>query len=484
MLIALLVCMLALVAFVVIRRGKEKNHPPGPGGLPFIGQVFSINWKHQDFAFMKWYKQYGPIYKVRAGPETIVVLSDPELIREAFNKPATQGRQSNAAFTLLYADKGIIFTSGELWHQTRRFTLFHLRNFGMGKSRLEAVIHEQIDGFMNVVLAPSEGRALSLNRALDISVANIIWGIVAGESLGIEDERILEVMDNVRKLNEVGFRILLLGTIPALLNLPDRLTGLNEVLKCFHYPINNLLQPAINLHKKSVDLGGEPRDYIDCFLQEQSKHPTLYTERHLLRSLIDLFFAGFDTTSTTLRWAFCFLCARPDVQERLAAELHQVVGRERAPTLADRPHLPFTEAVLMETQRLANIAPIGVPHVSTAEFQLGGYTVPRGAQVISLLTAVHHNEAYFPEPARFLPERFLDAEGKVKPNKALMPFSVGKRSCMGEAMARAELFLFVTTVVQKFRLRFPDGFTHDFSINEERAFVNEPLPYSLIPERR
>ena len=138
----------------------------------------------------------------------------------------------------------------------------------------------------------------------------------------------------------------------------------------------------------------------------------------------------------------------------------------------------------METQRLSNIAGIGVAHVSTAQFQLGGYTVPRGAQVISNISGVHLDEKWFPEPQQFRPDRFLDDQGRLKPSRALMPFSVGKRSCLGETLARTELFLFVTTVVQRYRLRFPAGFQHDYAINEDKPFVKEPTPYLLVPELR
>ncbi|XP_037076642.1 cytochrome P450 2B19-like, partial [Pollicipes pollicipes] len=417
-------------------------------------------------------------------PETLIVLSDPELIREALNKATTSDKSTNEFFKLLYADKGIIFSSGDLWRLTRRFTLFHLRNFGMGKSRLEAVMQDQINDFINVVLAPSEGKPILLDNSMNVAVFNILWGIVAGENLDIKDTRILMVMDNLNKMNEIADRFVIFAAMPALLKLPHRMTGLDRLLKYFHYPIDNLLQPALDQHRRTVDLDSEPRDYIDCLLQEQSRNPALFTDSHLLRTIIDLFFAGANTTTTTLRWAFCFLCARPDVQERLASELHRVVGEGRAPTLADRPQLPFTEAVLMETQRLGDVAPTGMMHLCSEEFQLGGYTVPRGAQVLPLFTAVHQSEALFPDAAQFRPERFLDAEGKLQPNRALMVFSVGKRACLGEALARAELFLFVTTVVHKFRLRFPDGFTHDFGINQNRALINEPKEYSLIVERR
>ncbi|KAF0298332.1 Cytochrome P450 2J6 [Amphibalanus amphitrite] len=484
MFVALLIVTLSVLAAAVYSVFKKNNHPPGPRGLPLIGQALSIDWGHQDRSFTEWSRRYGPILKVTAGWETMIVLSDPDLIREAFNGPMAAARQSSAGFELMYADKGIIFTSGEMWHETRRFTLFHLRNFGMGRSRSVEIIHDQIKEFMEEVMEPNNGQPTSVDHSLNVAILNIIWALVAGEIVSIRDAKLLKIIEKQEEFTSKARLFFLLANIPCLMLLPEWITGINKIRAIFHYPIDHLLLPAIESHRRTVDLTGEARDYIDCLLQEQSRQPELFTDRHLLRCILDLFVAGFDTTASTLRWAFCFLCTHQEVQQRLHDEICRVIGRERAPELADKASMPYTEAFLMETQRLSNIAGIGVAHVSTAEFRLGGYTVPRGAQVISNLTAVHLDGRLFPEPHRFRPERFLDERGQLRPSRALMPFSVGRRSCLGETLARTELFLFVTSVVQRYRLRFPDGFQHDFAINESKPFIKEPTPYQLIPERR
>ncbi|XP_043196959.1 cytochrome P450 2J4-like [Amphibalanus amphitrite] len=484
MFVALLAIMLAVLATALYSVLKKNNHPPGPRGLPLIGRALSIDWGHPDRSFTEWSRRYGPIMKVTAGWETMIVLSDPDLIREAFNGPLAVARQSSPGFELLYADKGIILTSGGLWHETRRFTLFHLRNFGMGRSRSVELIHDQIKEFIEEVMEPSKGQPTSVDHSLNVAILNILWALVAGEIVSIRDAKLLKIIEKQDEFANKGRMFLLFANVPCLMLLPEWITGIKKILAIFHYPIDHLLLPAIESHRRTVDLSGEPRDYIDCLLQEQSRQPELFTDRHLLRCILDLFVAGFDTTASTLRWAFCFLCTHQDVQQRLHDEICRVIGRERPPELANKASMPYTEAFLMETQRLSSVSGIGVAHVSTAEFQLGGYTVPRGAQVISNLAAVHLDGRLFPEPHRFRPERFLDERGQLRPSRALMPFSVGRRSCLGETLARTELFLFVTSVVQRYRLRFPDGFQHDFTINESKAFIKEPTPYQLIPERR
>ena len=431
---------------------------------------------------MEWQKQYGNIFQFTSLGQKVVVISDPELIREAFSKAETADRQSSAIFTRFYADNGLIFSSGELWKQSRRFSLHHLRNFGMGGAKLESVIQDQVQELMEQVVIPGEGSPICIDRSLQTTIANIIWGMVSSQRFDITDSRALQVMQPFDEIGTFRFTLAVFAMLPALLRLPPWLTGLDRINKIFAVPIDKLLQPVIDEHERTVDLDGEPRDYIDCMLQERNRNPELFTNRHMLRCILDLFLAGYDTTTSTLRWAFIYLCLNAQVQCKVREEITNVIGDERRPALADRARMPYTEAFLMETQRMANIGAGSLEHVTRQEVQLEGFSIPRGAEIIALLMAVHMNEKFFPEPEVFHPERFLDEQGRVKPSRALMPFSVGKRSCLGESLARAELFLFVTALLQRYSMRFPEGFTHDLSCNQKKL-IREPTPYELVMER-
>ncbi|XP_043192203.1 cytochrome P450 2J4-like isoform X2 [Amphibalanus amphitrite] len=443
-----------------------------------------MNQNHPEKAFVEWQRQYGPLYSVKMGSDLMVVISDPALLREAFNKPASTGRMAGPVLEMLGVQRGLIFSVGEDWHVRRRFTLFHLRNFGMGKARLEDVIREQVDAFLEHVVAPSEGQPLTIDHSLDLAVVNIIWGIVAGETMSMKDTRVLDILEKNKSVADKAKRLNIAVMVPWLLKvLPRSLFRLDEVIELFNYPKTHLIAPVLEAHRRDFDPTSEPRDYIECFLLEQRSDPQRFTDEVLARSIGDMFSAGSDTTSTTLRWAFCLLCARPEAQRRIQAEIDQVVGASRPPSAADRQQMPFTEAFLMETQRFGDIVPMGVLHSAEQEFELGGYTIPRGTILVSLLRAIHRNPAHFPEPEQFKPERFLDREGRVRPSKALMPFSVGKRSCLGEAMARSELFLFLTCALQRYSFAFPAGFQHDLS-SADRLGVTTPKPFEVVPTRR
>ncbi|XP_037073766.1 cytochrome P450 2B2-like [Pollicipes pollicipes] len=469
---------------VALSEQTAEKRPPGPTNIPLLGRALELDPKQPDRTFLRWQRQYGAIYSVKLGVDTVVVLSDAALIREAFSKAASTGRPKGGLFEMLGVERGLILSTGELWHVTRRFALFHLRNFGMGKARLEEVIREQVDDFLAQVVAPNEGCPLDIDKSLDIAVVNIVWGIAASETLGITDERVLNIMNKGKELTEKTKRFNWFAFLPVLFKiLPKSLTQVDVVLELFGYARKHLIMPVIEEHRRRFDPTAEPRDFIDCFLLEQRKDPHHFTDEGLVQTIRDMFNAGSDTTATTLRWIFCCLCARPAAQRRVQAEIDAVVGGSRPPSLADRQRMPFTDAFIMETQRLADIAPMGVMHVAEAAFELGGYTVPRGAAIAALFPAVHKDPRNFPDPWTFRPERFLDADGKLQPSKALMPFSVGKRSCLGEAMARSELFLFTTVALQRYNFALPAGCEHDLS-RADAGGLASPVPYKVVATRR
>lgn len=139
----------------------------------------------------------------------------------------------------------------------------------------------------------------------------------------------------------------------------------------------------------------------------------------------------------------------PEVQGKVQEELNRVVGHHRAPNLQDKSNLHYTEAVLMEIQRYANILPLGLVHICHRDFTVNGFTIPSDTRIHALFTEIHKG-THWGDGTVFRPDRFLDSEGKCKKDNHLMPFSIGKRQCLGEALAKAELFLFFTGLLHQF----------------------------------
>lgn len=145
--------------------------------------------------------------------------------------------------------------------------------------------------------------------------------------------------------------------------------------------------------------------------------------------------------------------------------------------------MPYTEAVVAETLRFSSIVGVGPPHKATQDTQLRGYNIPKGTILFANFHYIHHDPKVWGDPENFRPERFLTPEGTFKKPDALMPFSIGRRQCLGESLARDSIFLFSTNVFQRFWIEF-DKTGPDHGFEPETAFTTPPKPYRVVLKDR
>ncbi|XP_059575002.1 cytochrome P450 2G1 [Alligator mississippiensis] len=203
-----------------------------------------------------------------------------------------------------------------------------------------------------------------------------------------------------------------------------------------------------------------PQAFVDSFLmstfQEMQNPQSVFKTKNLVETAIQLFFAGTETTSSTLRYGFLLLVKCLEIQDKVREKINRVIGRTHSPAMSDRGRVPYTNAEIHEIQRFANITPVGVLHKVTCDTHFRRYLPPQGADtdVWTALGMVLQDPKHFKDPGNFHPERFLDEEGRFKKNDAFLPFSTGKRECLGKSLALMELFLMLTTILQRFTLKW------------------------------
>ncbi|XP_010778132.1 cytochrome P450 2K4-like, partial [Notothenia coriiceps] len=227
------------------------------------------------------------------------------------------------------------------------------------------------------------------------------------------------------------------------------------------------------------------RGFVDAFLlRKQNLEESGITESHfhdknLMHTVLNLFAAGTDTTASTLRWALLFMAKYPKIQDQVQEELSRVVGSRQA-QVEDRKSLPFTDAVIHETQRLGNIAPMALPHKTSKDVTFQGHFIKKGTTVFPLLTSVLYDESEWEHPRSFYPAHFLDKDGKFIKRDAFMPFSAGRRACPGESLARMELFIFFTSLLQHFRFTPAPGVSEDeLDLTPRVGVTLSPSPHKL-----
>ena len=177
--------------------------------------------------------------------------------------------------------------------------------------------------------------------------------------------------------------------------------------------------------------------------------------QHQLESTVNLlFFTSIDTSLTTLRWFFLYCLHHPEYQTRMYNEIIDTFGFKHRLTYTDLDSLPFTQAMLFETNRKASIARINVTHKAMVDTSIGGIKIPKGAPILFNLYSLHYDENHWEKPHEFNPERWLNADGSLKKEKAThyMPFSAGTRVCLGEKMAKVQMFLITTKLIRTFEI--------------------------------
>ncbi|XP_051018599.1 cytochrome P450 2B1 [Acomys russatus] len=455
--------LLALLAgfFLLLVRGHPKTRgrlPPGPRPLPILGNVLQMDRRGLLNSFMKLREKYGDVFTVHLGPRPVVMLCGTETIKEALvgQAEAFSGRGTVAVVKPVFKDYGVIFASGERWKALRRFSLATMRDFGMGKRSVEERIQEEAQCLVEE-LRKSQGAPLDPTFIFQCITANIICSIVFGERFDYKDRQFLRLLE------------LFYQTFSLISSLPSQLFELfSGFLKYFpgtHTQVARNMQEILDFignnvekHRASLDPSA-PRDFIDTYLlrmdKEKSNQHTEFHHQNLVISLLSLFFAGTETSSSTLRYGFLLMLKYPRVAEKVQKEIDQVIGSHRLPTLDDRTKMPYTDAVIHEIQRFSDLVPIGVPHRVTKDTVFRGYLLPKDTEVYPILSSALHDPRYFEQPDGFNPDHFLDANGALKKSEAFMPFSIGKRICLGEGIARNELFLFFTAILQNFSVSSP-----------------------------
>ncbi|XP_059583628.1 cytochrome P450 2J1-like [Alligator mississippiensis] len=162
--------------------------------------------------------------------------------------------------------------------------------------------------------------------------------------------------------------------------------------------------------------------------------------------------------------------------ERVQAEIDTVIGQSRQPAVDDRDNMPYTNAVVHEIQRMGNIVPFNLPRLTTSDTTLAGFHLPKGTVLISSLTTVLNDKNKWETPDVFNPEHFLQ-DGQFRKKEAFLPFSAGKRVCLGETLARMELFLFFTALFQRFM--FQSLKDMKLNLQVKMGLTTSPHPYKI-----
>ena len=454
--------------WTVIERDGYR-YPPGlRRNLPFY--LFSRFFRASNpillFEYLQ--QQYGSISHYRLGPNHIVFLNDPELIREVlinqaplFIKERTQRRMK------ILLGEGLITSEGETHMRQRRIAApaFHRQRIaaygGMMTARAATMREEWQEGVE--IDAVSEMMRLALQV-----VARTIFDT--------------DVTEDVQTINT---------EVNAIMGLYNFLIALPKAEALLHLPIPGLMR--FKRARRNLDAvvhrmieqrrqSGEDRgDLLSMLLasRDEERDQSKLTDEQVRDEVTTIFLAGYETVANALAWTWLLLAQNPDAEAMLHAELDAVLGG-RLPTLEDLPQLRYTEMVLSESMRLYPPA-WAMGRQSTAPVEIGPYRLPAGTYFFFSQYIMQRTPEYFPDPLRFDPERFTPEAKAARPKFAYFPFGGGSRQCIGESFAWMEAILLTATIAQRWRLRLVPGQRIEV---QPKITLRPKFPIRMVPERR
>ncbi|XP_035673491.1 cytochrome P450 2J5-like [Branchiostoma floridae] len=474
-----------LLAVRLLRKGQMPgNLPPSvPGGWPLLHHLPTLFRADVRLQLDKWARGLGDVYHVKIFWDEMYVVSGYDALKEMMEAEVFSTRFDACTSAITGDGQDIIMAPyGEIFKKRRRFATSVFRQLGvkMGRGSIQDQIQEEARSIC-VRISGYREQPFDVSADLATAAGNITCALVFGKRFDYGDTRFQHLQTTMKNLGAEMAK----WKVPFITYFPivqDAAAG----QKFYSKKVQQFIREEIDRHRLNLN-PEDPRDFIDyCLLQlaQQDGSGTWLKEDNVVYIIQDLFLAGMDTTAATLTWALLYMILYPDIQQKVQSELDSVLGATK-PSLAHRDQLPFTTATIMETQRIRHISPVLFGRWAAESTRFRGFDIAKGTYLAPNLRSVHMDPEAWPDPEIFDPNRFLDVESKVVKNPpSFLPFSTGRRSCLGEQLAKMELFLLFSAILQHFTLKVPEGAPTPSTEGIFKSLSMVPAPFQLCAVSR
>ncbi|TVU45128.1 hypothetical protein EJB05_04601, partial [Eragrostis curvula] len=447
---------------------RRRNLPPGPRPLPLVGNLLSLGaLPHRSLARLA--ARHGPVMTLRLGTVTTVVASSADAAREFLHRhdAAFSGRflfDSSHVFAHYTHSMAWLPPGSPRWRALRKVCSGEL----FAPHRLDAhqsLRREKVEQLVSHVarLSRRQSVPIHIGRLAFTTALNLLSSTIFSTDLADLD---VDAPDNCEFKSVLAELNMAVG-LPNLSDFFPEIARLDPqglrrriegLLQRLHAMIDHQIERRLRERAE-----GEPakKNFLDVLLDYCSAEDGRGFQRQTLLSLIsDLFNAGTDTTAATVEWAMAELLLHPSSMARARDELAQVLGSKQEIEESDIGQLKYLQAIVKETFRLHPPAPFLLPHLAETATQVRGYTVPKGARILVNVWAIGHDAEVWPEPEKFMPERFLLADDKLEVDFRgrdfeLLPFGSGRRMCPGMPLATRMAHLMLASLLHRFEWSLP-----------------------------
>lgn len=416
--------------------------PPGPHGLPFLGTLFQMYRDPLRWA-LELGHNHGPVSSTQVGPGVVYMFNDPELIEAAFvgrHRECIKDTWTRQLSSIV--GNGLLTSEGERWRHHRRLAAPPMQPKRIAS--YAATMFECTERFFASFESHGVRNVHADMGALTLEIAG---RTLLGFDARRDAERVAMILDTAMALFETQFYSWQ-GLLPHRIPTPLR----RRYRACVR-ELDSMVYAVVRRCREQA----EPADHLLARLvQARDENGEMLSDREVRDEAVTMLLAGHETTALTLSYACHLLATHPEIAARLRDEIDGVLGKAQVGS-ADLPRLPLLDAVLRETLRLYPPAYI-VGREVVESFELGGYTVPQGIEILMCPYSVHRDPRFYSEPGRFDPERWLRPEAQSLPRFAYFPFGGGPRTCIGNHFALLEAAIVLASLVQRFELKRTPGF--------------------------
>ncbi|XP_063915649.1 cytochrome P450 306a1-like [Zophobas morio] len=397
---------------------QDKKCLPGPWNFPIIGYLHKLDPQAPYLTLTKLVQKYGPIYSIKLGMVKVVVIADVRIIKKILAKDETLGRPPLYLVTTVFEGKGLAQADLDLWKDQRKFVANFLRT-----NLFNQAFYKPVD--------PSE--------LVSHLVSSIASNLLLGKPFSLNDKKVADLSRNLNFFNKSILFGTPLNLLPFLRFLPPykkKLTLVKEAVQRVREIQKKLVQEC-----EKASCVDSPSNLVEAFQLQisEGKPEHIYNVDQLHH---DSLLLG--------------LVQYPEVQNKIRQELSHVL-EDKTVEVDDLINLHYIKATIAEVARIRSLTPLGIPHSTSEEICIEGFTIPKGVMIMPLLWAIHMDPQFYKEPEEFRPGRFLDSNGHFFKPESFLPFQSGKRMCIGEDIAKTAATIFIAGVLQNFRVERVDS---------------------------
>ncbi|XP_028459099.1 cytochrome P450 1B1 [Perca flavescens] len=491
----LLACVTVLFSLHLWRwlRQRAIHRPPGPLAWPLFGNALQMgNAPH--LYFMRMAKKYGNVFQIKLGSVPVVVLNG-DSIKAALVKQgyAFAGRPDFTSFQYVADGDSIAFgTMTDWWKMHRKVAQSTIRMFSDGNPHTKKTFEHHLlcenKGLLQLFVEKTKEQIYFQPMTyLVVSQANIMSAVCFGKMYSYEDEEFLQVVGRNDQFTKTVGAGSLVDVMPWLQYFPNPIKTVFENFKKLNREFSEFIGEKVNEHRKTIQ-SSIVRDMTDAFIvaldQLRDTAGLSLGKDYVTPAMGDIFGASQDTLSTALQWIIILLVKYPRVQVRLQQEVDKVVGRSRLPSIEDQLQLPYIMSFIYEVLRYTSFMPLTIPHSTTTDTSIMGYTVPKNTVVFINQWSINHDPTVWSHPESFDPERFLDPNGALNKNLTtnVLIFSLGKRRCIGEQLSKVQLFLFTALIGHQCHITADPA--RPVTLDYHYGLTLKPHPFSIAVSLR